>query len=87
MSGKPLVFTPKSEMKTNAAPSNLSPDAAVPASCAGTITPTCIQDLYGVPTTKATQSSNKLGVSGFIEQFANNNDLQVCTILSVLLIS
>ena len=53
-------------------------DAAVPASCTDTITPTCLKDLYGIPATKATQSTNVLGVSGFIEQFANNDDLQVC---------
>lgn len=47
----------------------------MPASCATTITPACLQALYGIPTTKATQSSNVLGVSGFIEQFANQADL------------
>ncbi|EIW61051.1 family S53 protease [Trametes versicolor FP-101664 SS1] len=49
---------------------------AVPASCASTITPACLQALYGIPTTKATQSSNKLAVSGFIDQFANSADLK-----------
>ncbi|TCD71643.1 hypothetical protein EIP91_007390 [Steccherinum ochraceum] len=49
---------------------------AVPASCATTVTPACVQALYSVPTTKATQSSNVLGVSGFIEQFANQADLK-----------
>jgi tripeptidyl-peptidase-1 len=48
---------------------------AVPASCATTVTPTCLQDLYGIPSTPATQSSNILGVSGFIQQFANQADL------------
>lgn len=42
-----------------------------PASCAKTVTPACLEALYGIPTTRATQSSNKLGVSGFIDQFAN----------------
>lgn len=50
---------------------------AVPASCASTITPACLQALYGIPTTKATQSTNKLAVSGFIDQFANSKDLKV----------
>ncbi|KAI0795785.1 family S53 protease [Abortiporus biennis] len=54
---------------------NLTSDA-VPASCANTVTPACVQALYSVPTTKATQSSNKLGVSGFIDQFANQADLK-----------
>lgn len=48
---------------------------AVPASCNSVVTPACLQALYGIPTTLATQSSNKLGVSGFIEQFANQADL------------
>ncbi|PSR75361.1 hypothetical protein PHLCEN_2v9170 [Hermanssonia centrifuga] len=39
------------------------------------ITPACVQSLYGIPTTLATQSSNQLGVSGFIDQFANQADL------------
>ena len=89
LGGKPLFFTPKSQAKINARPSNVSSDA-VPASCSSVITPACIQDLYGVPTTKATQSTNKIGVSGFIQQFANNNDLQVrdfrgklCTLLTI----
>ncbi|TFK32816.1 family S53 protease-like protein [Crucibulum laeve] len=66
----PFVSTPKAEI----APSNLE-GRAVPASCATTVTPACLQALYGIPTTKATQSSNVLGVSGFIDQFANQADL------------
>ncbi|KAI0294260.1 family S53 protease-like protein [Multifurca ochricompacta] len=55
---------------------NLTVDA-VPPSCASVITPACLQALYGIPTTRATQASNVLGVSGFINQFANNADLRV----------
>ncbi|EED77904.1 family S53 protease-like protein [Postia placenta Mad-698-R] len=50
--------------------------SGVAASCANTITPACLQSLYGIPTTPATQSSNQLGVSGFIDQFANQADLK-----------
>ncbi|KAI0738100.1 family S53 protease [Daedaleopsis nitida] len=49
---------------------------AVPASCATTITPACLQALYNIPTTAATESSNKLAVSGFIGQYANEADLK-----------
>lgn len=42
-----------------------------PSSCASVITPACLEALYGIPTTLATQTSNQLGVSGFIDQFAN----------------
>ncbi|VDB99691.1 unnamed protein product [Peniophora sp. CBMAI 1063] len=55
--------------------SSITPDA-VPASCASVVTPACLQALYGIPTTRATQTSNVLGVSGFIEQFAQTADLR-----------
>jgi tripeptidyl-peptidase-1 len=45
--------------------------------CGGNITPACLQQLYGLPTTKATQSSNKLGVTGFLEEYAQQADLTV----------
>ncbi|KAJ7628013.1 family S53 protease [Mycena polygramma] len=49
---------------------------SVPQSCNSVITPACLQALYNIPTKPATQSSNKLGVSGFINQWANLLDLQ-----------
>ncbi|KAJ7749422.1 family S53 protease [Mycena metata] len=49
---------------------------AVPASCGSTITPMCLQAIYNIPATPATQSSNKLGVSGFILEWANSADLK-----------
>ncbi|KZV71302.1 subtilisin-like protein [Peniophora sp. CONT] len=55
--------------------SSITPDA-VPASCASVVTPACLQALYGIPTTPAVQASNVLGVSGFIEQFAQTADLR-----------
>ena len=51
---------------------------AIPSSCSSTITPACLQAIYNIPTTAATESSNQLGVTGFIEQYANQNDLKVC---------
>ncbi|KAF7293931.1 Peptidase S53 domain-containing protein [Mycena chlorophos] len=50
---------------------------AVPASCTETITPTCLQDIYGIPSAPGTQASNSLAVAGFSEQFANQADLKV----------
>ncbi|PBK98023.1 family S53 protease-like protein [Armillaria gallica] len=47
-----------------------------PLSCNSVITPACLQALYGIPMTQATQSSNRLAVSGFINQFAQMADLQ-----------
>ncbi|KAH8078042.1 family S53 protease-like protein [Cristinia sonorae] len=71
--GQLPVFSIPGKVPTPAV--NLTSDA-VPASCANTVTPACVQALYNVPTTKATQSSNVLGVSGFIQQFANQADLR-----------
>ncbi|KAI5116074.1 hypothetical protein M0805_004385 [Coniferiporia weirii] len=49
---------------------------STPSSCNSAVTPACLQDLYGIPTTKATESSSTLAVSGFIEQYANSADLK-----------
>lgn len=69
------VFVSPAKIQPNTPAANLSSEA-VPASCASTVTPACVQALYSIPTTPATQSSNVLGVSGFIEQFANQADLK-----------
>ncbi|KAJ4479868.1 family S53 protease-like protein [Lentinula lateritia] len=47
-----------------------------PSSCNSVVTPACLQDLYGIPTTPATQTSSKLAVSGFIEQWPQTADLK-----------
>ncbi|KAF7364615.1 Family S53 protease [Mycena venus] len=62
----PVLSAPK--------PANISPEAA--ASCATTITPACLQSLYKIPKTAATESSNGIAVAGFIEQFARRADLK-----------
>ncbi|PBK67922.1 family S53 protease-like protein [Armillaria solidipes] len=63
--------------------SNLTERAnPAPLSCNNVITPSCLQALYGIPATPATQLSNKLAVSGFIDQYAQTADLQ--TFLRVL---
>ncbi|OSD03903.1 family S53 protease [Trametes coccinea BRFM310] len=74
-SGRVFNFVPARTANKPAPAVNLTSDA-VPASCATTITPACLQALYGIPATLATTQSNKLGVSGFIEQFANQQDLR-----------
>ncbi|KAF8142713.1 family S53 protease-like protein [Mycena galopus ATCC 62051] len=58
-----------------------------PASCnsseaSGVVTPSCLQDLYGIPTTPATQSSNTLLVTGYVDEWAETADLQ--TFLTLL---
>ncbi|KAF7345392.1 Subtilisin-like protein [Mycena venus] len=51
---------------------------AVPASCGTTVTPACLRAMYNttayVPKATAT---NKLGVAGYLQEFANDADLQV----------
>ncbi|ETW78234.1 serine protease S53 [Heterobasidion irregulare TC 32-1] len=57
-------------------PSSTPTSNAVPASCATQVTPSCLQAQYGIPATRAKQSSNQLGVSAFGDEFASNSDLQ-----------
>ncbi|KZP29310.1 family S53 protease [Athelia psychrophila] len=47
----------------------------VSASCNTTITPACIQAMYGLPTDSATQSGNGLAVAGFIGFWPQKTDL------------
>ncbi|KAJ6480415.1 family S53 protease-like protein [Mycena sanguinolenta] len=42
---------------------------------AGTVTPTCLQDLYGIPTTPATENSSTLLVTGYDQEWAQQADL------------
>ncbi|KAK0227731.1 family S53 protease [Armillaria fumosa] len=57
--------------------SNLTERAnPAPVSCNSAVTPLCLQDLYAIDTTPATQPTNRLGVSGFFNQFAQEADLK-----------
>ncbi|GJE88140.1 S53 family peptidase [Phanerochaete sordida] len=70
--------SPKGLRPVISTPDNLQNRAIEPlATCSTTaVTPACIQSIYGIPSTKATQKTNGLGVSGFIDQFANSADLK-----------
>ena len=49
----------------------------VDASCNKTITITCIQQLYNaVGFTPSAKNGNQIGITGYLEQFANIQDLQ-----------
>lgn len=50
---------------------------AIPASCNSTITPACLQDIYGIPATPATDKSNTLLVTAYVQQFAQKADISV----------
>ncbi|PPQ75676.1 hypothetical protein CVT26_001854 [Gymnopilus dilepis] len=52
-------------------------NAAVPSSCATTITPTCLRDLYNTSTYVPVRTNvNSLGVAGYLSEFAITSDLQ-----------
>ncbi|KAJ6472878.1 subtilisin-like protein [Mycena vitilis] len=55
--------------KRDVAPSCNSADPA------GVVTPTCLQELYGIPTAPATEASNTLLVTGYEDQWAQSADL------------
>lgn len=65
---KPVVAIPLPKVKSVVADANLTSNA-VPSSCSTTVTPACLQAMYGIPTTLATQSSNKIAVTGYIDQY------------------
>lgn len=73
----PVISSPLKVNGTAVQPNSPQPaiGAAVPAACKSTITPACLEALYGIPTTAATQSSNKLYVAGFLDQYAQKADL------------
>ncbi|KAI0633617.1 subtilisin-like protein [Trametes polyzona] len=74
------------DTRVSAARTVQQPDVAdvVPASCTRPIRPQCLLDLYGVPNgTRATNSSNKLAVTGYDKQFANEADLQASYLSSL----
>ncbi|KAF7973164.1 hypothetical protein HWV62_15843 [Athelia sp. TMB] len=59
---------------------SLSPSAQlhpVPGSCNTTVTPACIQAMYGLPTALATQSTNGIAVAGTISQWPQFADLKM----------
>jgi tripeptidyl-peptidase I len=47
----------------------------IPTSCNSTITPSCLQDIYGIPATPAKENSSTLLVTGYAGQFAQTADL------------
>ncbi|KAK7000230.1 family S53 protease-like protein [Favolaschia claudopus] len=56
-------------------------DATAPADCntsdsKNNITPACLQSLYNIPTTPATHKNNTLLVTGYVEEWAELDDLQ-----------
>ena len=53
-------------------------DANTPSSCNSAITPACLQTLYNtINYVPSVTNINKLGVAGYLGEYANRNDLQV----------
>ncbi|CDO70468.1 hypothetical protein BN946_scf184569.g11 [Trametes cinnabarina] len=50
--------------------------ADIPSQCAQAISPACLQAIYNIPATPATNPGNSLGVSGFDNEVANPDDLK-----------
>ncbi|OSD02191.1 family S53 protease [Trametes coccinea BRFM310] len=75
LAGRPVVRVSSSETSKKRAARDLTA-RAIPASCATTITPACLQAIYNIPSTPATVSSNKLAVSAFEGENANQADLK-----------
>jgi tripeptidyl-peptidase-1 len=52
-------------------------DATVPSSCNSAITPACLRGLYNTANyVPAATSSNKIGIAGYLSEYANDKDLQ-----------
>ncbi|KAG6886113.1 hypothetical protein C0993_002632 [Termitomyces sp. T159_Od127] len=63
--------------KEEALPADFDSNAAVPASCNNAITISCLRGLYNTADyVPAATNVNKLGVAGYLEEFANRADLQ-----------
>ncbi|OCH96339.1 subtilisin-like protein [Obba rivulosa] len=70
---------PTIESDADVAPMLTGPEtlATVPSSCSTTITPSCLRALYNTTSYTPTATTvNKLGICGYLEEFANFADLQ-----------
>lgn len=56
---------------------NTSASGPVPSLCTSNIIPLCLQALYNIPTTPASQATNTAGVAGFMNQFALHSDVRL----------
>ena len=70
---------PNQRLRSSASPpvDRASLKRDVPASCNSTISPACLQDLYGIPATPATQQSNTLLVTAYENEFGEAADISV----------
>ena len=66
---------PNGDLELQEASSTFVPGTPVPPRCSSAITPTCLRMLYNTLTyTPKSTSINKLGVTGYLQQFASESD-------------
>lgn len=67
---------PNGDLELQDASATFVPGSPVPPSCSFVITPTCLRMLYNTLTySPQATSKNKLGVTGYLQQFASQSDL------------
>jgi tripeptidyl-peptidase I len=74
-----LQLTPQLHLtppKGDLEPQNVLAYGSTPVSCSNTITPTCLRALYNtLEYVPSATESNKLGITGYLDQFASYQDL------------
>jgi tripeptidyl-peptidase-1 len=67
---------PDGDLELQEASATFAPGDSVPSNCSSTITPTCLRMLYNTLTySPQATSTNKIGITGYQEQFASQSDL------------
>ncbi|KAJ4484943.1 family S53 protease [Lentinula edodes] len=75
--GRTILYPKASSPSRRAVSTKLTTRAnTAPASCETLVPPSCLQSLYGIPSTSATQSSNSLWVSALQSNWALKSDLE-----------
>lgn len=59
--------------------SGLTPESSSGPCDVYSITPACLQWLYNIPSTPAKSDGNKLAVTGYVDEWPQYSDLEVCT--------
>ncbi|KIK58301.1 hypothetical protein GYMLUDRAFT_171184 [Collybiopsis luxurians FD-317 M1] len=75
--GRKTTFYPASKSNSARTTGKVATRAnPAPASCETLVPPSCLQSLYGIPSTPATQKSNTIGVTSLESNWAEETDLQ-----------
>jgi hypothetical protein len=63
--------------------SRLIQSLTVSSSCATSITPACLQELYGIPIQAANSTTNQLVVTGYDDEIVNRGSLEVSNVVAM----